>query len=250
MDQKRKDITIAEGKKVIGLKSTAYREYLSARLLTNNHFFQQAAIMMTTCLEKEMKAYLYTIGESFKWIHDLVPLYEKLNAAKPEFAKKLNAEFLNALSIIYKTRYYDQLTPGYNWVFVKNKFLAEFDYSYSILEPMLRVKPARDKEIAKTKYELDIDKKSDVLFANNYVVNKIEKDKFLASPDLVYEFRIASTHEIFEAQYPIPYNKNEERDKFMYEGLKEETTSQFLTSHAGYPKDELDALYKMLGVET
>lgn len=249
MDKKRKDVTTAEAKKVIGLKSTAYREYLSARLLTNNHFFQQAAIMMTTCLEKEMKAYLFTIGESFKWIHDLEPLYEKLNAAKPEFAKKLNAEFFKALSNIYKTRYYDQLIPGYNWVFVKNKFLAEFDYSYAILEPMLRIKPARDKEISKTKYELDTEEKSEILFTNNYVVNKMDKDKYLTSPDLVYEFRIASTHEIFEAQYPIPYNREEEKNKFLYDGLREKSTTQFQASHAGYPKNELDALYKMLGIE-
>ncbi len=249
MNQKRKDVTIAEAKKVIGLKSTAYREYLSARLLANNHFFQQAAIMMTTCLEKEMKAYLFTIGENFKWIHDLEPLYEKLNTARPEFAEKLNVEFLKALSIIYKTRYYDQLIPGYNWVFIKNKFLAEFDYTYSILEPMLRVKPARDKEMSKTKYELDIEGRAEILFTNNYILNKIEKDKFLTSPDLVYEFRIASTHEIFEAQYPIPYNRVEEKSKFLYEGLKEKNTSQFQSSHAGYPKDEIDALYKMLGIE-
>ncbi len=249
MNQKRKDVTISEAKKVIGLKSTAYREYLSARLLTNNHFFQQAALMMTTCLEKEMKAYLFTIGESFKKIHDLVPLYEKLNATKPEFAKKLNLGFLKALSIIYKTRYYDQLLPGYNWVFVKNKFLAEFDYTFSVLEPMLRVKPARDKEISKTKYESDIEEKLEILFVNNYVVTKMEKDLFLTSPDLVYEFRIASTHEIFEAQYPIPYNRQEEKNKFLYEGLKEKNTSQFQASHAGYPKDEMDALYKMLGIE-
>ena len=241
------EVSAEEAKRIIGLKSTSYREYLSARLLVNAHFFQQAGLLMTTCLEKEMKAYLLTRGVTVKWIHKLSPLYDKLKALKPEIANKLNLEFLEALSNIYSTRYYDQLDAGYNFVFIKNKFLAEFDYSFSILEPTIRVKAKHDTDLPKTKYQTDIERKDSILFNNNYLLNDIDKDFFLSQPELVYEFRIASNHEILEAKYPVPYNRIEEKNKFLYKGLNQKSNTQFQASHFGYSKEDLKNLDKLLG---
>lgn len=241
------EISAQEAKKIIGLKSTAYREYLSARLLINSHLFQQAGIFMASCLEKEIKSYLLTSGLSVKWIHDLLPLHVKLNSLKPSISDCLNIEFLTVLSNIYKTRYYDQLDAGCNFVFIKNKFLAELDYCFSIMEPTIRVQPKRDIEIQKTKYQTDIETKNPILFGNNYLHNNIDKDIFLSQPDLVYEFRIASNYEIFEVKYPIPYNRLEEKNKFLYEGLNQKSNNQFQASHSGYSEEELRKLDRIMG---
>lgn len=82
----------------------------------------------------------------------------------------------------------------------------------------------RHKEIPKTQFDIDKEEHNEFLYKNNHVLNNINKSEFLNQSDFVYEFRIVFNHEIIEAYYSIPFNK--EHEKFIYEGLKPETNNK------------------------
>ncbi len=213
-----KEMNLEQGKKFVGLKSTSYKEYLAARHLLNDNFLHQASFFMNTCIEKEMKAYLLAIDVPVNIKHDIFKLYTLLKNHKPKIADNLNPDFIKTVSKIYTSRYYEDLGAGFNFVIVRNKFLAELDYTFSVLEPTTRFKLGRDKDVPKTNYERDVEAKNPILYRNNYLLNNINKADFLNQPDLVYEYRVVFNHEIIEALYSIPFNK--EHDKFIFEGLK------------------------------
>ncbi len=119
-----KQMTLEQGKKFVGLKSTSYKEYLAARHLLNDGFLHQAAFFMNTCIEKEIKAYLLAMDVQVNIKHDTFKLYNLLKNHKPKIAEKLNSDFIKVVSKIYTSRYYEDLGPGYNFVIIRNKFLA------------------------------------------------------------------------------------------------------------------------------
>jgi hypothetical protein len=51
-----------QAKQLVGLKITAYREYLAARYLLNGFFLPQAAIFVNSCIEKELKACCFALN--------------------------------------------------------------------------------------------------------------------------------------------------------------------------------------------
>jgi hypothetical protein len=133
-------------------------------------------------------------------------------------ANKINSDFLKVLSKIYESRYHEGLSPGYNFVVVKRKFLAELDFTYSVLESKIRFKiPRLEKDMPKTLYEIGVIAKSPIIFTDNYVLNNINKVDFLQSEDVVFEFRILFNHELIEATYIVP--NNQDTNKFTYEAL-------------------------------
>jgi HEPN domain-containing protein len=232
-----KEISLEQGKKFIGLKSTSYKDYLAARHLLNDNFLHQAAFFMNTCIEKEIKAYLFAMGVRVTIQHDIFKLYNLLKNHNPKVGDQLNPDFIKIVSKIYASRYYEDLGAGYNFVIIRNKFLAEFDCTFSILEPITRFKLRTDKKEPTTNYEKDIAEKNSVLFRNNYLLNHIAKAEFLNRPDLVYEYRVVFNHEIIEVLYSIPFNR--EHNKFIFEGLKplNDNMSFQLSNH--HPATEL-----------
>ncbi len=208
---------VEKAKKLIGLKYSAYKDYIAARILFLNSQLHQAAFFANTCIEKELKACLYSLGVDCRVQHDSFKLLNLLNNHNPETYNKLKPDFIKMLTKIYKSRYHEDLNPGYNFVIIKNKFLAELDFTYSILEPKVRYKTKREPDIAKTIYELDVLNKMPRVLLNNYLYNNISKEKFLKMPDTVFEFRIIFNHEVVEALYSIP--ENTDWDRFIYEGL-------------------------------
>src|SRR5689334_6325657 len=117
-----RQISRKDGKKIIGFKSTAYKEYLAARHLLNDNFLHQAAIFMNTCIEKEIKAYLFALNVPAGKKHDTFILYNLLNQHKPEITKKINPDFIKVISKVYTSRYYEDLDVGFNFVIIRNKF--------------------------------------------------------------------------------------------------------------------------------
>lgn len=207
-----------QGKQLVGLKSSSYREYLSARILFNNHLFQQACFFANSCLEKELKAYLLVLKINFpKKEHDTSQLYSILNKHHDKFAQQMNGEFFKVLSKIYLSRYFENLSPGYNFAIYKNKFLAELDYTYALLESRSRILN-RNQEIGETNYEIDKRDKLQALYLNNYLLLNISKDEFLKQIDFVYELRILFNHESIEILYQIE-KYGEPNNKFMLEAL-------------------------------
>lgn len=116
------------GKRLVGLKSSGYKDYLAARILFNQNELHQACFFANTCIEKELKACLYALNvEVSKKSHDTINLYNTLLFRNKALAEILNKEFIKVLSKIYRSRYYESLEANYNFVIIKNKFLAELD---------------------------------------------------------------------------------------------------------------------------
>ena len=74
------------------------------------------------------------------------------------------------LSKIYKSRYYEYLTPEYNFVINRNKFLAELDFVYFLLESKSSIGNTTEK---KSIYQQSVDNKDATIFENNYILNNI-----------------------------------------------------------------------------
>lgn len=209
---------VTKAKQLIGLKDSSYKDYVAARILFLNDQLHQAAILANTCIEKEIKSYLYTQEVTIKGVHDSSKLLNLFRHHDPKTADKLNSDFLKTLSKIYRSRYHENLGPGYNFVIAKKKHLAELDYTYSVLEKKVRFQIASlGDKFCKTQYELAISNNYGPVTHDNYLCLNQSKDDFVLNDELVFEFRIAKNSEVLEAMYRIP--KNLEANKFIYEGL-------------------------------
>lgn len=152
------EMNLEQAKKFVVLKSMAYKEYLAARhLLNTTDFLHQTAFFMNTCIERELKAYLFALNIQVNFQHDTFKLLNLLRSQKPKIVEKINPDFIKVISKIYTSRYYEDLGPDYNFVIVRNKFLAELDNTFSKLESTSRLKRGKDIEIPKTNYEIGIE---------------------------------------------------------------------------------------------
>jgi len=215
---KSKITKLSDALRLIGYLKSSFDDYISARILFNNNKLIQGCCLANTAIEKYLKAFIYFRGNTIKAKHDLKKLFPSIKNFAPDVYQKLNTEFLEEVSKIYLMRYLDNCERGYNFVILRNKYLAELDYTYSIIEPKIRVKPQRDKEIRKTNYELAVENKNPELWINNYILNKIDKSDFIEATDIVHELRIYEhNNELIEAIYLTDNSKND--NKFRFEGL-------------------------------
>jgi len=210
------ELTLIEAKRILGLKIMAYKDYLAARTLYNTDLVHQASFFANTCLEKELKSYLETIGIKISIEHETDKIYNILYSKNSNLAQKINLDFLKALTKIYQSRYFEKLGTGYNFIILRNKFLAELDYTYSFLESLTRIKTK--KKVFQTNYEIDVQQKNKILYKNNYLLNNISKDEFLKQQDLACEFRIMPNHEILEVIYFTNESSND--SKFIFHALE------------------------------
>lgn len=228
---KRIQRKLVDAQRIIGYLISSYEDYVSARILFNNNKLIPACCLANTSIEKYFKALVDFKGNSIKARHDLLKLFPTIKDFDIELYEKLNIEFLSLLTKIYETRYIGDCSPGFNFVILRNKFLAELDYTYSILEPRIRIKKFGNENNDKTIYEADIKIKSKPLWENNYILNEIQKQKFIESTDYVHELRIIEADsQLIQCSYHTNHSKND--GKFNYQGLviKEENKS-FQMSH-------------------
>lgn len=224
----KKAFTGQDGKLLLGLKSMAFKDYKAARILLNTGQLHQACFFINTCIEKELKTFLTSTSNKVPQIHDtdkLLNLVSQLNGIT--WSKDINFEYIKMVSKIYKSRYYEYLQPGYNFVINKNKFLAELDFIYSLLESKTKIQFNTNRKSA---YQHSLEIKDTSVFENNYILNNFSKKDFLMKPEVVYEFRISNSFQILEIEYTISHNSD--LDKFDYEGLKQLNDSQFTMSQA------------------
>lgn len=185
---KKEEVTI-EGalvKRIIGLIYNAYMDYKSARVLFNSNLLTSACVMANQALEKQLKAYIEGKGGKEDSSHDIVKLFNILNRTRPEITSKLNKEYFKTVNKVYQTRYYEKLPQGYHHEILKNKFLAELDYSYSILKTIITIKPKNNG--GTSQYELDISNNNPTLLQNNYILQGVDKQTFLLQPEFAEEF--------------------------------------------------------------
>jgi HEPN domain-containing protein len=233
-----KTLSLEVGKTFVGLKSMAYKDYLAARHLINDGFFHQSAFLMNTCLEKEFKAYLFASDIPYNTNHDTFKLYNLLKKHKPSITEEINSDFIKLLTKIYNSRYFEKLGIGYNFVIVRNKFLAEIDATFALLEGKTKIVYTPDN----TPYALHKRKKYPMLIRNNYYLTNVSKEQFLNQEDWVYEFRIGSKASILEVMYQI--TKNDEHTRISYEALSltDDSNSYIISHKANCKADSLIVL--------
>ncbi|MDQ6723978.1 MAG: HEPN domain-containing protein [Thermoproteota archaeon] len=218
------EVPLEKGKKLIGLKQSAFKDYIAARLLFLNVQLHQAAFFANTCIEKELKACLYSLNVECTVQHNTFKLLNLLQRYDKTTFEKLNSDFIKVLTKIYDSRYHEGLNPNYNFVIIKRKFLSEL-YTYQVLERKVHYRLGSMKnDDSQSLYEIAIQNKLPTVVLDNYLFNDITKEKFLNSQDDVFEFRIIFNHEVIEASYSIP--KNIDINKFIYEALVFEDNSQ------------------------
>lgn len=217
-NEKIKEIPIENALKFVGYVSSSYSDYISARLLFNNHMLVQGCCLANTAIEKFFKAIIDFRGNSTRATHNLKKLLPSIKNFSPEIYDKLNVEFLEELSKIYLTRYLDNCGRGYNFAILKNKYLAELDFTYSVLEPSLRYQAESDKRERKTLYETAVENKNQKLWLNNYILHGVDKKEFVEQIEFVHEMRIYEhNNELLEASYSTKQTNND--GKFRYEGF-------------------------------
>lgn len=206
----KRKITNIELKKIVGLKSMAYNDYIAARVLLQGGLLHQAVFFINTCIEKELKAYLFAFNINVKLNHDTEKLFnEVLKIENVKWTDKINKEFIQVINKIYKSRYFETLHPGYNFVINRNKFLVELDHTYNLLYSKTKL-GGPNEMIQKSIYEISIENKNPQVVFNNYILNNMDKKHVLNQPDLVHEFRVTDSHAIIEMTYQIQKNEDHE----------------------------------------
>ncbi len=224
-------------KRITGLLYNAYQDYLSARVLFNSDMLTAACCVANQALEKQMKAFI-EVNEKAKRdnSHDTIKLLNILSRLKPEIGNKLNKEYFKILTKIYKTRYYENLSDGFKYEILRNKFLAELDYSYSILHSIIRVK-GQDSTRDETSYEFDINRKNPLLYNNNFILLNIEKSVFLNQPEMADEFLMYG-NSFYIVKSTLSYSRDNGR--FSYSGFR--IIDSKTAEHTDWKSEEVDFL--------
>ena len=199
------------GKRIIGMLNNAFEDYLASRTLFRNGLLLQASILACTCIEKHIKGMLLYDNAKVPRHHDLVKLHSQLSSKNHRLCDKINLEFLQALALAYKARYIGDLQPDYNIVILRRKFLAELDYTYSILDPSIRFRYRGMKNDAKSTYESAIEVKNPLITAENHIVAHESKKLYVEQLEMVTEIRIAFNGELIKASYSTEESKSDNR---------------------------------------
>lgn len=209
---------------IVGYISMSFSDYIAARILFNNNKLQQACILANTAIEKYFKALTAAQGRKPFGGHEITKQLSFIEDKYPVIYKNLNIEFLIQLTKIYKSRYLDNLNPGYNYTIIQGKYLAELDFIFSILEPLLRFP---NKNGDKSQYEFSVENKISNLWDQNYILNKVERKKYIENPCYIQEFRVLPNRVFLEMIYASNSVKND--NKFDYNALIPSSNLQSFT---------------------
>ena len=204
----RRDIKTEDAIAVVGYKSSAYQNYLSARLLYNNGIVENATVLACQSVEKLIKSIMFVFDVPIPNSHEVGGLWKKLKSRMNEkgqrtlpqehFIEKIDPEYLALLSKVYRTRYAEDLPVGFNYVLFSNKLLAELDYTYAILDDEVRISAPFPEEklnstaeiVSTTGYTEGKKLHDEILWKNNHVLHGVAKAEFLKKPETIVEMRL------------------------------------------------------------
>jgi len=152
--------------------------------------------MASQAIEKVLKCLCLIHRVSYAKNHSLYAIYNTLKknflTESDSWVHQIDRPFLQALDNIYRSRYLGDCPPGYNFVVIQLRFLAELDYTFCHLERKIKIIPnsERNKADRKTPLELLIEKNDQRLMRKNHITNRISKEVFLNQNDFVKEFKI------------------------------------------------------------
>jgi HEPN domain-containing protein len=228
---------LEDAHRLIGYLGSSFDDYIASRILFNNNMLLQACCLANTAIEKCFKAFVDFKGNTIKSKHNLEKLLPSVKSFDSELYNKLNVEFLLELTKIYESRYIGDCQKGYNFVILRNKYLAELDYIYSLIEPKIRYS-IKGKGIGSTNYESYISMKNSLIWYNNYLLNNIDKTDFIENLDYVHELRVYEFDgQLFEVKYHTMDSKDD--GKFRIEGFKPKGDHKnFTLSHLPFEKNK------------
>lgn len=205
----------------MGFLNIAYKDYLAARTLLNTGQLFRGAILANTCIEKYFKVFLTVKGNKCN-THDVFKLLKTIENFDRELNKNINHDFIKFICLAYNMRYFDNNifndpVNEFNMCIYKNKTLAELDYTVSLIENGWNIK--QEGRLILTQYKSDILGDKDLLFKNNYILNKIDKTDFLEKQEEeILELRNDKQMGLIEIKYRTKTGRND--GKFVLEALR------------------------------
>lgn len=203
---------------ILSFLSIAYKDYIASRVLFNNDLLSQACILANTAIEKYFKAIINVRNNKCSGHNVGGKLFRTVSNYDKKLGRALNKEFLQFLSWSYEMRYLDDLPVGFNIVIVRDKILAELDYT--VAEIYRRFSFSKDGKKIELPYQKDVENRQDLLWKNNYILNGQTKARFLNRENSVYEMRVIENKKIIEAKYRIGIGKVLDDGIFLKEALK------------------------------
>lgn len=215
----------------------SFEDYIAARILICKGKLLQGCILANTSIEKFFKAMMEVHGTKSFGRHDLSKQLPFIKNQFPLIYDILNIDFLKQLTNIYKARYVDDLPEDFSCALFQTKYLAELDYTYSILEPLISFGGINtEKKI--TKYKLAIEHKDLDIWNYNYLLRGIDKSTFIEAPCKIQEFRKLPDGRVLECNYYSAEVKND--GKFCYDAfIPSEDFTTYTFTHKPITKNNL-----------
>lgn len=171
-----------------------YQDYIASRVLLRKGLLLQGAVLASTAVEKNFKAFLAAKGiQAFGHLSDWSSTRLKQLASELE----LNADFLLLLQIVYRTRYLDDVKEPVSFSIERLKCLVELDWTVHKLRSAVEFR--RGNEPA-SPYKSAIAERREELCSENFIVDGIAKDEFLRRPDVAESFYIDKSLEIISCR--------------------------------------------------
>lgn len=171
----------------------AYRDYIAARFLLNNHFIVQGLTLASTAVEKYLKAVIAFNLQEREWYNYHFDKFEKLKnlltKVNSDVTEEFDPLFMAILEKAFKIRYYDKIEQPIFMGFYINQFIGELDYTIHYLENFIFNTYSCGQSI--TLYSKDIINKDPVLFYNNYILNQENKKDYMEMPDIGFSIYIS-----------------------------------------------------------
>jgi HEPN domain-containing protein len=188
----------SRGLNVITFLRLAFDDYVAARTLFLNNMLPQACALAATSVEKHLKAILAVRGNRCPG-HLTSRLFNSLENYQPELYRNLNIDYLKFLSQAYELRYLDDKKPGFGLVINKYRALAELDRMIPEIEKGFNLQSGG--EPIQTPLRQGITKKTELLFQENHMLQRIPKGEYFRKINDVFELLVAPDGRIITATY-------------------------------------------------
>lgn len=170
----------------------AFRDYIGARFLLNNQLIIQGLTLASTAVEKYLKAIIvFKIIETERYNYHF-DRFEKLKELlfKSEFKiiDDFDPVFLDVLEKAFKIRYYDGLEDEIEIGIYLNQFIGELDTVVNGLETYIVQTQNGGRKFSQ--YWSAIEKRDSKLYEENYILNQIDKKKFMEKPGYAFSIHI------------------------------------------------------------
>ena len=196
---------------------TADEEYVAARTLLRQSFVVQGSILSASVIEKYLKVVCLIHDISFdkqgESGHNLIKLYDSLSEIYSE--KPLNKSYLEFLNKIYKLRYPDKITEGFNAALHQGKSLVGLDETVFKIRSRIHISSS----VQEVKFRFDhlFELKDDFLLNGNHTFGNANRADAFNQPLVWYEMRILKNGARLETHY---LSKAKDDDEYCMKGLK------------------------------